>query len=230
MGTGIRHVSAGTLEAWVPGVGRILGAQGRAGSASRGCKKNRVPSEGPGAWRRSFWGKGWESAGRGPGNGQGWRRDEGSWSMGSLGRGRSQERRKNAGGSLGKRGPGADGTLPPSRQLRPGSPDGPPAQSATSPDPLRVPTSAQSPLALSPGNFRGLQATSAACKGVSQTPAGSGLEARRTDTGGPAGTLTEVPTLDEMLSRHPSTLSFRPTAVLNGNCAERRPDPLSLTI
>ncbi|XP_032482366.1 coiled-coil domain-containing protein 194 [Phocoena sinus] len=50
--------------------------------------------------------------------------------------------------------------------LRPGSPDGPPAQSATPPDPLRVPTSAQPPLALSPGNLRGLQATSAARKGT----------------------------------------------------------------
>ena len=193
MGTGIPHVSAGTLEARVPGVGRILGAPGRAGSASGGCKKNRVSSEGPGACRRSFWGKGWESLGRGPGNGQEWRRDEGSWSMGSLGRGRSQERRKNDGGSLGKGVPGADGTLPPSRQLHPGSPGRSPAQSATPPDPLRVPTSAQPPLALSPGNLRGLQATSAARTRVSQTPAGSGLEARRTDTGGPAGHLQRYP-------------------------------------
>ena len=114
----------------------------------------------------------------------------------------------NAGGSLGIGVLVPTAPLPRSRQYSPGSPDEPPAQSFTPPDPRRVPTPAQPPLALSPRNFRGLQATYAARTRVSRSSAGWGLETRRTDPGSPAGTLREVPKLDEMLSRHPSTLSF----------------------
>ncbi|XP_034513915.1 coiled-coil domain-containing protein 194 isoform X1 [Ailuropoda melanoleuca] len=58
------------------------------------------------------------------------------------------------------------------RERSPGSRDGPPAQSAATPIPLRVPTPTQPPFPLSPRTLWGLPEAGAARTRVSQPPAG----------------------------------------------------------
>lgn len=164
-----------------------------------GCKEKGVSREGLKGLERSFWGRGSESLGKGPGNGQRWRKDGGTGGMGISGECGSQEGRKSAGDSPGSGVQVLTSLCSPA--VKPWKPRWTLSAKCRTPGPAPGPDPGPTPALVLAPDPRGAADGRRGAHEVSQpSPRMEAPGQEDRPCGSTVGTCIEVPTLDEMPS------------------------------